>query len=74
MNQSKETKKALLPVNDIIKKGQFIIGPLSGVDFMLGHSLFMSNKLGCVDKELHNIHSYLEILNSREPFQTAVNT
>ena len=41
---------------------------------MLGHSLFMSNKLGCVDKELHNIHSYLEILNSREPFQTAVNT
>lgn len=67
-------KKALLPVNDIIKKGQFIIGPLSGVDFMLGHSLFMSNKLGCVDKELHNIHSYLEILNSREPFQTAVNT
>ena len=67
-------KKALLPVNDVIKKEQFIIGPMSGVDFMLGHSLFMSNKLGCVDEELANIHSYLELLNSRESFRIAVDT
>ncbi len=67
-------KKALVPVNEIIRKDQFLIGPLSGVDFMLGHSLFMSKKLGCVDENLENIHSYISLLNSRESFSSAVNT
>ena len=67
-------KKSLAPVNEILKEGQFLIGPLSGVDFMLGHSLFMSNKLGCVDQNLENIHSYINLLNSREAFSAAINT
>ena len=58
----------------MIKKDQYLIGPLSGVDFMLGHSLFMSHKLGCVDVELKNIHAYIDLLNSREAFRLAINT
>ena len=71
---TKLIKKALVPVNDILKKDQYLIGPLSGVDFMLGHALFMSHKLGCVDVELKNIHAYIDLLNSREAFRLAINT
>ncbi len=67
-------KKAIAPINNILEKNQFLIGPLSGVDFMLGHSLFMSNKLGCVDNELQNIHEYLDLLNARDSFRIAINT
>ena len=44
-------------------KINFLIGEkISGVDFMLGHSLYMANKLGCVKEELANIHRYIKLL------------
>ena len=43
--------KALLPVNQLLEKNKYLIDKFSGVDFMLGHSLYMSNKLKCVPDE-----------------------
>ena len=66
--------KALTPVNSLLEKNEYIIDKFSGVDFMLGHSLYMSNKLRCVSEDMSNIHRYLTALNKREAFLKAVNT
>ena len=41
---------------------------------MLGHSLFMSDKLKCVSDELQNIRRYLNLISERNAFQKAINT
>ena len=66
--------KALLPVNQLLEKNKYLIDKFSGVDFMLGHSLYMSNKLKCVSDEMINIKNYLSLINERESFQKAINT
>ena len=66
--------KALNPVNQLLEKNQYLIGRFSGVDFMLGHSLYMSNKLKCVSDDMINIKKYLNVISEREAFKKAVNT
>ena len=66
--------KALLPVNKLLEKNKYLIDKFSGVDFMLGHSLYMSNKLKCVSDEMINIKNYLSLINEREAFQKAIST
>ena len=66
--------KALVPVNQLLDKNQYLIDKFSGVDFMLGHSLYMSNKLKCISDEMININRYLNLINEREAFQKAINT
>ena len=66
--------KALLPVNQLLEKNKYLIDKFSGVDFMLGHSLYMSNKLKCVSDEMINIKNYLNLISEREAFQKAINT
>ena len=66
--------KALLPVNQLLEKNKYLIDKFSGVDFMLGHSLYMSNKLKCVSDEMINIKNYLNLIIERESFQKAINT
>ena len=66
--------KALLPVNQLLENNKYLIDKLSGVDFMLGHSLYMSNKLNCVSDEMKNIKRYLNLIGEREAFQKAINT
>ena len=66
--------KALLPVNQLLEKNKFLIDKFSGVDFMLGHSLYMSNNLKCVPDEMINIKNYLNLISEREAFQKAINT
>tara|TARA_B100001057_G_scaffold409886_1_gene424764 strand:- start:423 stop:1031 length:609 start_codon:yes stop_codon:yes gene_type:complete len=66
--------KALIPVDQLLEKNKYLIDKFSGVDFMLGHSLFMSNKLKCVPDELKNIKRYLGFISEREAFQKAINT
>ena len=66
--------KALLPVNQLLEKNKYLIDKFSGVDFMLGHSLYMSNKLKCVPDEMINIKNYLNLIIDREAFQKAINT
>ena len=66
--------KALKPVDQLLEKNKYLIDKFSGVDFMLGHSLFMSNKLKCVSDEFKNIKRYLNLISEREAFQKAINT
>ena len=66
--------KALNPVNVLLSDNEYLIDTFSGVDFMLGHALYMSNKLGCVNEEMDNIIRYIKLLNSRKAFVKAINT
>ncbi len=67
--------KSILPVNQLLERNKFLIrDEISGVDFMLGHALFMANNLKSVSDEMQNILRYLEVINSLEAFQKAINT
>ena len=66
--------KALVPVNHLLENNKYLIGNLSGVDFMLGHSLYMSNKLGCVNEDMKNISRYLSQIAESKAFQKAIQT
>ena len=66
--------KALSPVNQNLKDKKYLIGDFSGADIMLGHALYMSNKLGCVSEEMINIKNYIERLIARPHFTKAINT
>ena len=66
--------KSLNPVNKLLENNEYLIGKLSGVDFMLGHALYMSNRLGCVDDNLEHIKRYLSLINKNIAFQKAINT
>ena len=38
--------KSIAPINELLTENKFLIGDeISGVDFMLGHSLYMANNL-----------------------------
>ena len=66
--------KALLPVDKNLENKEYLIGEFSGADIMLGHSLYMSNKLGCVSNEMTNIRAYIERIKARPHFIKAINT
>ena len=65
--------KSIIPVDELLSENRFLIGKnLSGVDFMLGHSLYMAKKLDCVNDDMTNIHRYLKLINNLESFKKAV--
>ncbi len=64
--------KALLPVNEALKSKDYLIGNFSGADIMLGHSCYMSNRLGCVSDEMVNLKAYLERISERPSFKVAI--
>tara|TARA_B100000686_G_scaffold309808_1_gene352056 strand:- start:4926 stop:5534 length:609 start_codon:yes stop_codon:yes gene_type:complete len=66
--------KSLVPVNQNLEEKDYLIGDFSGADIMLGHALYMSNKLGCVSEEMNNIKNYIEKIKSRPHFIKAINT
>ena len=67
--------KSIMPVNQLLTENKFLIGDkISGVDFMLGHSLYMADKLRCVNEDMASIHRYVKLINSLETFQKAINT
>ena len=41
---------------------------------MLGHALYMANRLGCVSDELENLKRYIERIAARDAFDKAINT
>ena len=63
---------ALKPVNENLEGKDYLIGDFSGADIMLGHSCFMSNRLGCVSDEMSNIKAYVEKLEARPAFKKAI--
>jgi glutathione S-transferase len=65
---------ALKPVNETLEGKDYLIGEFSAADIMLGHSCFMSNRLGCVSDEMSNIKSYVERIQSRPAFKKAIET
>lgn len=66
--------KALAPVNDALEGREYMIGDLSGADFMIGHASFMSRRLGCVPEEMTHLHGYVERLEARPAFVKGIET
>ena len=64
--------KALQPIDEALDGKDYLIGEFSGADIMLGHAIFMSNRLGCVSEEMQNIKGYVERIQARPAFQTAI--
>jgi glutathione S-transferase len=65
--------RAVEPVNAALEGREYLIGNFSAADIMLGHSLFMANRLGQVSDELSNIKGYVKRIEARPAFQTAIN-
>ena len=63
--------KALAPVEENLEGKDYLIGDFSAADIMLGHSCFMSNRLGCVTDEMTNLKAYVERIQQRPAFKTA---
>ena len=64
--------KALSPVNEALTSKDYLIGNFSGADIMLGHSCYMSNRLGCVADEMVNLKAYVERISERPSFKVAI--
>ena len=73
LNQAKRLLlKSLEPINNTLEGKKYLIGDFSAADIMLGHACFMSNRLGCVSEEMLNMKSYVDNVNKRPAFQTAI--
>ncbi|MCY4533569.1 MAG: glutathione S-transferase family protein [Gammaproteobacteria bacterium] len=66
--------KALAPVEEALTGREYLIGDFSAADVMLGHAVFMSNRLGCVTDEMLNLKGYVERISARPAFDKAINT
>ena len=64
--------KAVLPVDSALEGREYLIGNFSAADIMLGHSLFMANRLGQVSDELANVKGYVSRIQTRPAFQKAL--
>ncbi len=64
--------RALGPVEEALSSKEYLIGDFSAADIMLGHSVYMSNKCGCVTDEMNNIKSYIGRIDQRPAFQKAM--
>lgn len=66
--------KALEPLNAELAGRDYMIGDISGVDFMLGHACYMARKLGCMPDEMNHLHAYVKRLEARPAFQQGIKT
>jgi glutathione S-transferase len=66
--------KALEPLNEALNGRDYIVGDLSGADFMIGHASYMSRRLGCMPEELTHLHAYVDRLAARPAFAKAIKT
>jgi len=62
------------PLNEELNGRDYMIGDLSGVDFMLGHACFMARRLGCVPEHMTHLHAYVKRLEARPAFDKGINT
>ncbi|MFQ5745472.1 MAG: glutathione S-transferase family protein [Acidobacteriota bacterium] len=65
--------KAVAPVDAALAGREYLVGKFSAADIMLGHSLFMANRLGQVSDDLANLKGYIGRIEARSAFQTAIN-
>mgnify|MGYP005838226419 CR=1 FL=1 len=64
--------RALEPIEEALDGKEYLIGDFSAVDTMLGHAIYMSNRIGCVTDAMPNIKAYIKRLESRPAFQKAM--
>jgi glutathione S-transferase len=55
--------KSLVPVETALEEREYLIGGFSAADIMLGHALFMANRLGRVSDEMPNLKGYVKPIN-----------
>ncbi len=65
--------RAVAPVESALQGREYLVGAFSAADVMLGHALFMANRLGQVPEEMANLKGYLKRIEDRPAFQTAIN-
>ena len=65
--------RAVAPVNDALEGREYLVGAFTAADVMLGHALFMANRLGQISEEMSNLKGYVKRLEDRKAFQTAIN-
>ncbi len=65
--------RAVVPVDSALEGREYLVGDFSAADIMLGHSIFMANRLGQVSDEMRNLKEYVKRIESRPAFQTAIN-
>ena len=66
--------RALAPVNERLGAVDYLAGDFSGADIMLGHAVFMSNRLGCVPEDYADLKAYISRLESRPAFVKGIET
>ena len=64
--------RAVAPVDAALAGRDYLVGKFSAADIMLGHSIFMANRLGQVPDELTNTKAYLDRIEGRPAFQKAI--
>jgi glutathione S-transferase len=65
--------RAVAPVDAALAGREYLIGNFSAADIMLGHALFMANRLGQVSDDMANLKGYVNRIEARPAFQTAIN-
>jgi len=65
--------RSLAPVETALVGREYLIGDFSAADVMLGHAIFMANRLGRVSDEMPNLKGYVARVEGRPAFQTAIN-
>ena len=65
--------KAVAPINSVLEGREYLIGNFSAADIMLGHSVFMANRLGGVSDEMGNVKAYVGRIEARPAFDKAIN-
>lgn len=65
--------KALAPVEEALQGRDYLIGDFSAADVMLGHSIFMANRMGCVIDDMPNLKAYVARIAARPAFDKAIN-
>ena len=65
--------RAVAPVNEALAGREYLVGAFTAADIMLGHSIFMANRLGQVSDEMGNVKEYIGHIEARPAFQKAIN-
>ena len=53
---------------------EYLAGDFSAADVMLGHSIFMSNRLGCITDDMPKLKAYIGRVEQRPAFQKAMSS
>ncbi|MEM9725982.1 MAG: glutathione S-transferase family protein [Pseudomonadota bacterium] len=61
--------RALAPVNAALEDRDYLIGPFSAADIMLGHACYRSHQMGAVTDEMAALKAYVGRIGARPAFQ-----